>query len=78
MSRSVASFLALVMLVGLTGATWLLAEGTTGPWPLAAVAIFKVAVIGAVFLELDRAWPGWAVLGSLLVAAVAGGAALLM
>ena len=78
MSRSLASFLALVVLVGLTGATWLLAEGTAGPWPLAAVAVFKVAVIGAVFLELDRAWPGWVVLAGVLVVAVAGGVALLM
>ncbi len=48
MSRSAASFLALVVLLALTGATWRLAEGNASAALLAVVAVLKVAVIGAV------------------------------
>ena len=70
MSRGTVAHLALGLLLLLTLATWC-AEGAV---VLAAVAALKIAVIGAVFLDLDRAWPGWALISGLVVAAVLGGA----
>lgn len=70
MSRGTVAHLALGLLLLLTLATWR-AEGAV---VLAVVAALKIAVIGAVFLELDRAWPGWALLSGVVVAAVLGGA----
>ena len=78
MSRSTLAFLALAMLLGLTLATWGLADRQAANWTLALVAVLKVGVIGAVFLELDRAWLGWALLLVLLSLGIAGGAAVLM
>lgn len=77
MSRRTLSILALVVLAGLTLLTGALAsEGP--PLALAAVATVKVAVIGLVWLELGRSWPGWAVLAIGLAATVVFGAALLV
>ncbi len=70
MNPRLTSFIALVALVGLTLATWQLADGGASPWVLGTVAMAKVIVIGAVFLELPRSWPGWAALygsGALVV-----------
>ncbi len=78
MSRSVASTIALCVLVAFSAATWWLAEGSAGPDLLLAVAVAKVGVIGGVFLELDRAWPGWTALFCALVLAIAGGVVLLV
>ncbi|MDP2304697.1 MAG: hypothetical protein Q8P18_01550 [Pseudomonadota bacterium] len=81
MNRTLLSVLALVVLLGLTGGMWALADGqgsTSAAGGLAAVAALKIVVIGAVFLELDHAWPGWAVLGAAIVGVVLGGAVLLM
>lgn len=75
MTRSVAAWLALVVLVGLTVATWVLAEGAASAGALAAVAAIKIAVVGLVFLELGRSWPVWGLLFGLGVVGVLGGAA---
>lgn len=73
MNRRVAAFVALVVLLGLTGLTWLLLEGSAGPGSILAVAACKAVVIGVVFLELDRAHPGWLLLGSVMVAGLSVG-----
>jgi len=77
-TRSQTSLLALLSLLALTAATWHLSEAAVGPWGLAGVAVIKAAIIGTVFLELDRSWPGWAALAALMVITIAGGAALIM
>ncbi len=69
---------ALALLLALTAASFLVAEGQAGPWPIAGLAITKAAIIGAVFLEMDRSWPGWAVGALVLVTCIAGGAAALV
>ncbi len=76
MKRSTLAFGALFALLLLTGVTWALADGSAGV--IAAVAAVKIALICLVFLDLDRAWPGWAALSVLLVGSVLGGAVLLM
>lgn len=78
MNRTLVSVLALVVLLGLTGAMWALADGRISTTGLATMAALKIIVVGAVFLELDRAWPGWAVVSALVVGIVLGGAVLLM
>ncbi len=78
MSRSTLSLVAFLALVLLTLATWQAAEGALGPGAVALVATAKVALIGGVFLELDRAWPVWALLSAGLTVAVLGGSALLL
>lgn len=75
MSRSHLAFLALAGLVLLTGLTAWQAEASASPLLLASLALAKVGIIGWVFLELDRSWPGWAVLSAGLVLAIAVGAA---
>ncbi len=78
MNRTRLSVLALLVLLGLTGAMWVLADDQSSAAALATVAAFKIVVIGAVFLELDHAWPGWAVASAGVVGVVLGGAVLLM
>ncbi|MDP2312893.1 MAG: hypothetical protein Q8P41_08310 [Pseudomonadota bacterium] len=78
MKRTYLSFLALTALLGLTGAMWALAGAESSAAMVAAVAAVKMVVIGAVFLELDCAWPGWAVAAAAIVGTVLGGAVLLM
>jgi len=56
MTKSVLASLALVALLLLTLATWLVAES---PWVLSLVAIVKVSAIGWVFLELRHSRPVW-------------------
>ncbi|MCK6504882.1 hypothetical protein L6R53_16035 [Myxococcota bacterium] len=65
-------------LVLLTLATGYLFEHHASPWALAGNACLKVALIGWVFLELDRAWPVWAALVGMGTVGVAFGAAGLM
>lgn len=74
MSRGLVAPLALLLLLGLTLATW----RAEGAGLLAAVAALKIAVIGAVFLELDRSWPGWGALTGGVIGAVLAGAVLAM
>lgn len=76
MKRSTLAFGALVALLLLTGVTWAVSDGSAAT--IAAVAAVKIAVIGVVFLELDRSWPGWAAISALVVAGVLGGALMLM
>lgn len=78
MSRSTLSLVAFLALVLLTLATWQVSEGALGPGAVALVGTAKIAVIGWVFLELDRSWPVWAVLSAGLTVAVLGGGALLL
>ncbi len=78
MKRSHIAWFALLALLLLTGGSLLVSEQEAGPWPVAALALVKAAIICAVFLELDRAWPGWAVIAGLVLTAIAGGAALLI
>lgn len=72
MSRATRSVVALAALLALTGATWAASDGDART--IAALAGAKIAIVGMVFLELDRAWPGWAVVAILLVGAILGGA----
>lgn len=78
MTRSRASWLTCAVLIGLTLLTWLLADDGAAAWLLALVALVKVALIGVVFLELARSWPGWAALSLLVVCTVLGGSVLLI
>ncbi len=75
MTRTTAATLALVGLLLLTGLTAWLADASATPLVLAGVGLAKIAVVGAVFLELDRAWWGWALSAGILVLVVLGGAA---
>lgn len=78
MNRRVASFLALLVLLGLTAVTWALFEDGAGPSLVTGVAAAKATVIGVVFLELDRVHRGWLVLGMSLVVGIAAGIVLLL
>lgn len=78
MTRSTVSLLALLLLIALTGASWALAGEGSSARSLGALAVFKGLVILGVFLELDRAWPGWAAMAALVLAIFAGGAALIV
>lgn len=78
MSPSLRAVLATALLLGLTAGTALLTGGHASPWLLALNATLKAAVIGWVFLELNRAWPGWALGLALGFGAVAFGAVALM
>lgn len=78
MNRALLAFVATAALVLLTLATGVLVEHQASAWALAGNACLKVALIGWVFLELDRAWPLWAGLVALGTAGVAFGAVLLM
>ena len=75
MTRNITSFAAFFALVGLTLVTWWLADSGASAWLLAGVAAVKIAIIGAVFLELVRAWPVWSLISAAVVAAVLVGAA---
>lgn len=72
MTRSAASTLALGVLLGLTALSFVVAESELGPWPIAALIVVKASVIGVVFLEMDRSWPGWALAGFLLISRASG------
>ena len=78
MSRRTVAVGATALLLLLTLSTWGVYEADAGAAGLAALALLKVLVIGAVFLELDRSWPAWAVAVVLLTGGVLGGAVLLM
>lgn len=78
MSRAVVAWIATGLLLALTLATWWVSESQLGAPALAALALLKVGVVGAVFLELDRAWPLWGVLAAFGTGVVAVGAALLV
>jgi len=78
MTRSVASTAALVTLLLLTAVTWALFEEGAGAGMLLGVAAAKSAVIGLVFLELDRSHPAWLLLGAALVGGLATGVTLLL
>lgn len=78
MTRPLASRAAVVVLIGLTLLTWWLADTGASPWTLAVLALVKVTIIGAVFLELARAWPVWTAIFMAGVAGVLGGAAWLL
>jgi hypothetical protein len=72
MSRAAQARIAVAALVGLTAASWWLTEDGASAWVLAGLSLLKVAVVGAVFLELLRSWPGWAAISMVLVALVLG------
>ncbi len=78
MTRARLGLLALVALLLLTAGTWLLSEGPGASGVVALLALLKAAVIGLVFLELARSWPGWTVISLTLIAVVCGGAALIV
>jgi hypothetical protein len=78
MSRSYLGFLALGFLLLLTALTGLAFEGALSNLALAGLATAKAAVIGWVFLELDRSARGWAALGLVLVVVIAGASAVLI
>jgi hypothetical protein len=69
---------ATALLLLLTLSTWGVYEAELGAAGLAALALLKVLVIGAVFLELDRSWPIWGLGLLVLTSGVLGGAVLLM
>ena len=77
-SRAVASWLACAVLLGLTMASWSAAGHRASPWTLAALALLKVSIIGAVFLELDRSRRLWALIFLSYFAAVLASAAWLI
>lgn len=70
--------IALIALFVLTGAFWLVGEQHGSPALFAGIAALKAAIIGAVFLELDRSHPMWAGIAALLVIGVLAGAVVLM
>jgi hypothetical protein len=78
MSRSVASTIALVLLVGLSLTSWWLAEGSAGPALILTLAVVKAAIIGIVFLELYQAWFVWGLMAAALVGSAMLGVLLLM
>ncbi len=75
MNRTTIAAQSLVGLLSLTALTTWLAEASATPWTLAGLAGLKLAVVGLVFLELGRAWPGWAVAFAGVGGAIAGGSA---
>jgi heme/copper-type cytochrome/quinol oxidase subunit 4 len=75
MTRSRRATVAAAALVALTVASLLVSEGSLGPWPVAVLAVLKCALILGVFLDLDRSWPGWAALATLIVVSIAAGSA---
>jgi hypothetical protein len=78
MKRSHRAAIALVVLLALTGASLFVSEADAGPWPIAGLTVLKAVLIAGVFLEMDRSWPGWALTALVVVAGIAGGAALLI
>lgn len=78
MTRPLLGWFTTLLLIALTLGTGWLVEHQASAWALAGNATVKVAVIGWVFLELDRAWPVWAALGLLGTVGVAFGAAAMM
>ncbi|MCB9795894.1 MAG: hypothetical protein H6741_24630 [Alphaproteobacteria bacterium] len=78
MNRSALSLAAILALVGLTLTSGWAAETQVGPLGVGALGALKIAIIGAVFLELDRAWVVWAALAASLTLAVTLGSGLLM
>lgn len=78
MNPSLRALLATALLLLLTGGTALLTDAHASAWLIALNATFKAAIIGWVFLELDHAWPPWALAMALGVVGVAFGAAALM
>lgn len=69
---------ALIVLLLLTGGTFWSADGSGTTGMVALLALLKATVIGLVFLELRRSWPGWAVIAIGVVSAICGGAAALV
>ena len=78
MTRSLVGAAATALLLGLSILSFQLAEGEGNGAALAGLALVKVAVIGAVFLELDRAWPPWSIGLLVLCAGILGGSVALM
>ncbi len=78
MSRSAWSLVALCVLLALSGASLVSSTAEDSGLVVAALALAKAALIGAVFLELDHAWPGWALGFLALVMAILGGSLLLL
>ncbi|MCB9743901.1 MAG: hypothetical protein H6740_14980 [Alphaproteobacteria bacterium] len=78
MRRSALSFTAILALIGLTITTGWASGAELGPLGVGALGALKIAIIGWVFLELDRAWPLWAALAAALSLVVIFGSALLM
>lgn len=70
--------IALVALLALTGAFWFVGEAHGSAALFAGIAGLKAAIIGAVFLEMNRSHPMWAGIAALLVFGVLGGAVFLM
>lgn len=60
MTRRHVSWLACALLLVLTFVTWHLTERNPSAWTVAGLALLKISVIGAVFLELDRSRRRWA------------------
>ena len=77
-TRAVVSMAATAGLLFLTLVTGYLVEQAASSWAIAGVACLKVAIIGVVFLELDRSQPLWGMLLGLGAAGVAFGSVLLM
>ncbi|MCB9663568.1 MAG: cytochrome C oxidase subunit IV family protein [Alphaproteobacteria bacterium] len=65
--------LAFLSLLGLTALTAFVLEASASPALVLGIAVVKTGVIGAVFLELDRAHPGWSALAVAFVVGLAGG-----
>lgn len=78
MSRSAWSVVALAALLTLSAASLVCSESEGSGVLVATLALAKAGLIGAVFLELDQAWAGWALGFSSLVLAILGGAVLLL
>lgn len=78
LSRARIADLTLVALLALTAMTFVVVEHSGAASALAVLVLAKAALVGTVFLELDRAWPGWAVVGTLVVGGTLGGTWLLV
>jgi len=78
MKRSHLATVATLLLVLLTLVSWQLIEREASASALAVNAALKLAVIGGVFLELDRSRRIWAALAALIGIGILGGAVLLM
>lgn len=76
MTRSHVAILALAALLTLTFVLGRLVDTAGSAAAVGAVAALKVAIIGAVFLELDRSRPLWAVLAAGWIGGVLGLAAM--
>lgn len=74
MTRSIASWFACASLIGLTMLTWRVASDADSAAALGGLALLKISIIGAVFLELDRSRPAWALLFVGYFAAILAGA----